>query len=96
MDKKQAYENKLENQLKNWNLEYLVMQDLVERIEPDAASQLAGAMSYLKEKRAIAMNKLHKLKSSADNDWEKLRDETDAAWSNLGIALKSISAQLKD
>lgn len=27
MDKKQAYENKLENQLKNWNLEYLAMQD---------------------------------------------------------------------
>lgn len=53
-------------------------------------------MSYLKGKRAIAVDELHKLKNSDNNDREKLRDETDAAWSNLGIVLKLISAQLKD
>lgn len=72
------------------------MQDLAERIEPDCATQLAGAMSYLKGIRAIAVDELHKLKNSDSNDREKLRDETDAAWSNLGIVLKLISAQLKD
>ncbi len=96
MNKRQAYEEKLETQLKNWNLEFSVLQDMVGRVEPDARSELARAMSYLTEKRTIAITKLRRLKTSEEEEWEKLQEDTDAAWSNLGIAIKTVSQQLND
>ena len=95
MNKKHAYENKLENQLHDWNLEYFVLHDLVDRIEADSESGLNDAMSYLREKRAVAMHKLQELKNADDEEWEGLQDDIDSAWSNLGIAIKSVEMHLK-
>ena len=90
MNSKEAYLEKLEGQLNEWNAQINL---LLSRAKETGASD-SEAMSYLQQKKTLAQEKLEKLKKAEEQDWQKLQEEIDDAWSNLGVAIKTAIAKL--
>ena len=90
MNSKEAYLNKLEGQLNEWNAQISL---LLSRARETGASN-CGAITYLQQKKTLAQAKLEKLKNAGEQDWQTLQEETDDAWSNLGVAIKTALAKL--
>lgn len=90
MNSKEAYLNKLEGQLNEWNVQINL---LLSRARETGASD-SEAISYLLQKKTLAQAKLEKLKNAGEQDWQTLQEEIDDAWSNLGVAIKTALAKL--
>ena len=90
MNSKEAYLNKLEGQLNEWNAQINL---LLNRARETGASD-SEAITYLQQKKALAQAKLEKLENAGEQDWQTLQEETDDAWSNLGVAIKTALAKL--
>ncbi|WP_029917180.1 hypothetical protein [Pelobacter seleniigenes] len=90
MNSKEAYLNKLEGQLNEWNAQINL---LLSRARETGASD-SEAITYLQQKKTLAQTKLEKLKNAGEQDWQSLQEEIDDAWSNLGVAIKTALAKL--
>ncbi len=90
MNSKEAYLNKLEGQLNEWNAQINL---LLSRARETGASD-SEAITYLQQKKTLAQAKLEKLKNAGEQDWQTLQEEVDDAWSNLGVAIKTALAKL--
>lgn len=90
MTSKQAYQDKLEAQLHNWNAQI----DLLENRSSETDTDQSAAMQYLRKKHDAATRELDKLKNAGEDEWQQLQDELDETWTNLGVAIKSALAKL--
>jgi uncharacterized coiled-coil DUF342 family protein len=95
MSKKEAYEQKLQAQLNEWNAEIDKLKAKADGAEADLKLEYYKQAEELQSKQAAAAHKLAELKHASDDAWEDLKSGIDSAWDSLGNALKSATSRFK-
>ncbi len=93
MNKKEAYEEKLSAQLKEWDAKVDVLKAKAAKGSASVKADYYEAMEDLQKKRGKAKDKLQELRGAGDDAWEDLKDGIEDAWSSLGDAIKNAKSR---
>ena len=89
MSRKDAYEKKLEAQLKEWKTDIDKMKAKADKADAEAKLEYYKQIEDLRTKQEAAQKKLTELKASGESAWEDLKAGIDLAWKSLGESIKS-------
>lgn len=93
MDKKKAYEEKLNAQLDEWDAKIDVLKAKADKAGSDAKINYKETIEKLEKQRANAKDSLQELRAASDDAWEDLKDGIEDTWSSLGDAIKSATSR---
>ena len=94
-DKRKAYEEKLDAQLKEWNAEISLLKAKAENAKADVKLECATKIDALQQKRDTAKAKLHELKGAGDEAWEDLKTGVQKAWEEVKNAFHDAAGKFK-
>jgi chromosome segregation ATPase len=89
MTKKEAYEKKLEAQLKEWKTDIDKMKAKADKADAEAKLEYYKQIEDLRTKQEAVQKKLTELKTAGESAWEDLKSGIDLAWTSLGESIKS-------
>lgn len=95
MNKKKAYEEKLQAQLDEWNATIDTLKAKAEKEKAEAKISYLETIEELQHKRMTARKKLQELQLAGDDALEELKDGIQQAWSELGEAVKAAISKFK-
>ncbi len=95
IDKKKAYEERVESQLKAWSAEIDRMKAELQCAAADAKIKAQDKLDELTHKRDSAQRKLEELKLRSADAWEEITDDVERAWGDLKDAIKGARDALK-
>jgi multidrug resistance efflux pump len=95
MDKKDAYVEKLQSQLKEWSIEIDRLKAKADVAKADAQLEYHKRVEELRAMHGKASKKLDELKAASDGAWDDLKTGADASWDALSNAIKSALAHFK-
>ena len=95
MGKREAYEQKLEAQLKEWKIDIDKMKAKADKSDAQARLEYYKKIEELRTKQEAAQKKLTELKAAGEDAWEDLKAGIDLAWGSLGEAVKSARSRFK-
>jgi predicted ATP-binding protein involved in virulence len=95
MSKREAYEQKLEAQLKEWKIDIDKMKAKADKADAQARLEYYKKIEELRTKQEAAQKKLTELKAAGEDAWEDLKAGIDLAWGSLGEAVKSARSRFK-
>jgi uncharacterized FlaG/YvyC family protein len=90
MGLKEAYQEKLEAQLKEWSAKVMELQAKAEMAKADAKIELHKHLQTLLAKEEAAQQKLKILKEAGADAWERAKPDLEKAIDNLKSAWESI------
>ena len=79
-DKRKAYEEKLDAQLKEWSAQIALLKAKADNAKADAKIEYYKTIDALQRKQNEAETKLQELKTAGDEAWEDLKAEAEKAW----------------
>jgi hypothetical protein len=83
MGLKEAYQEKLEAQLKEWSARVKLMQAKAEVAKADAKIEMQKHLQTLQAKQEAAQQKLKELKDAGADAWEKAKPGLESAWESV-------------
>ena len=89
MNKKEAYEQKLEAQLDEWNAEIDKLRAKANKATAEARIEYDDQIKSLNAQRDTVRQRLDELKRSGAGAWEELRDGLESAGKAMNDSLKS-------
>jgi dGTP triphosphohydrolase len=95
MSKKEAYEKKIEAQLKEWKTDIDKMKAKAEKADAEAKLEYYKQIEELRTRQEAAQKKLTELKGTGEEAWEDLKVGIELAWTSLGEAVKSARSRFK-
>ena len=94
MGLKEAYQEKLEAQLKEWSAKVKELQAKVEGAKADAKIEMHKHLQILQAKQEAAQQKLKELQDAGADVWEKTKPGLENAMDGLKSAWESVKKQL--
>ena len=94
MSKRDAYVQKLQAQLDEWNAEVDKLKAKADKAQADAQLAYHKQIDSLREQQQAAHAKLNELRQSSEDAWEDLKEGVEGAWSQLGDAVKWLKENL--
>jgi len=95
MSKKDAYRQKLESQLDEWDAKIDVLKAKANKAEASAKVEYHEMIENLQTKRSKAKDKLQELRHASEDAWEDLKGGLEQSWSELGAAVKAATSRFK-
>ena len=95
MGAKEAYQQKLDAQLKLWNAEIDKWEAKTERAAAEAKIQYFESLESVKSKRHVVGAKLHQAREASAEAWEGLKAGLEAAWDEFKAAYDKAAAKFK-
>ena len=95
MATKEAYEKKLEAQLKEWDAKVDVLTAKAHRAAADARIGYENELESLKSKRAEASKTLAELRMRSEHAWQNMKEGAENVWEEMNKALERLSARFK-
>lgn len=95
MDKRKAYQEKLDEQLKEWNAQISLLRDKADKAGADARGEYYKLIESLQKKQNEIGVKLQELKTASDEAWGELRVGAEKAWSEVKTAFDNAAAKFK-
>ncbi len=95
MDKRRAYEEKLDAQLKEWNAQFALLRAKADNAKAEAKIEYYKIIDALQHKQDEVTTKLQELKTTGDEAWEELKAGTEKAWAEVKTALDSAVSKFK-
>jgi multidrug resistance efflux pump len=95
MNRKDAYQKKLQSQLDDWNAEIDKLKAKADGAEADVQLEYYKQIEELQAMQESANSKIIKLKEANDDAWEDLKAGMDSGWNSLRNAVKSASSRFK-
>lgn len=95
MSQKDAYIQKLQAKLDEWNTEIDKLKAKADQAEADAKLEYYERIEKLREQQDGAREKLETLRQAGDDAWEDLKAGIESAWNDLSEAIKSASSRFK-
>jgi hypothetical protein len=92
MGLKEAYQEKLEAQLKEWSAKFNELRAKAEMAKADAKIEIQKHLQTLQAKQEAAHQKLEELKKAGADTWEKAKPGLEQAMDGLKRAWESIKA----
>jgi len=82
-DKRKAYEEKLDAQLKEWKAQIALLKAKAANAEADVKIDYYKAIDALEHKQDKVRTKLQELKTASDGAWEAVKAGTEKAWDEV-------------
>jgi len=95
MDKKQAYQKKMEAKLEEWKAEIDKLKAQSKQIQAGAQTEYFERLEELDKRVENAKIKLAKLRQTSSDAWNDLKSGIEKAWNDIGESLKSIKSRFK-
>lgn len=95
MEKRKAYEEKLDAQLKEWSEQIALLKARADKGKAEAKIEYYKTIEALQRKQDEAMTKLHELKSAGDEVWEDVKTGAEKAWTEVKTAFHSAASKFK-
>jgi len=95
MATKEAYQKKLEAQLRQWDAELALLSAKANKATADARINCENELESLKSKRAVAHERLEELRKRSENAWEDMKDGVEKVWDEMGKAMEKVAARFK-
>jgi multidrug resistance efflux pump len=94
-DKRKAYEEKYEAQLKEWSAQIALLKAKADNAKADAKVEYYTTIETLQHKRDSAKTKLQELKAAGDGAWKDLKKGAEKAWEEVKTALHEAVSKFK-
>jgi len=94
-DKRKAYEEKLDAQLKEYNAQIALLKAKAENAKADAKIDYYKTIEALEHKQDKAKTKLQELKTSGDEAWEAVKTGAEKAWAEVKTAYHDAVSRFK-
>ena len=95
MEKKIAYQEKMDAQLREWSAKIDQLKAKADKAKAEAKIEYYDQIEALKAKQKVVQAELQKLKASGEVAWEKVRTGVENAWGEMTSAVEAIAAKLK-
>ncbi|HZR46503.1 MAG TPA: hypothetical protein VFA47_07360 [Candidatus Manganitrophaceae bacterium] len=95
MDKKIAYQEKMDAQLREWSAKIDQLKAKADKAKAEAKIEYYDQIEALKAKQKVVQAELQKLKASGEEAWEKVRTGVENAWGEMKSAVEGVAARLK-
>lgn len=95
MASKEAYQQKLAAQLKEWDAKLDVLSAKARQATADARIGYENELEAMKARRAAAQETLLELGRRGETAWEDMKDAAEKAWDDMGKAMDKITARFK-
>lgn len=94
-DKRKAYEEKLDTQLKEWDAEIALLKAKAENAKSDAKIDYYKTIETLEHKQDKAKTKFQELKTSGDEAWEAVKGGAEKTWDEVKAAYRDAVSKFK-
>ena len=94
-DKRKAYEEKLDAQLKEWNAQITLLKAKAENAKADARIDYYKTIEALDEKQDKTKTKLQELQTAGDEAWEAVKIGAEKAWTEVKTAYHDAASKFK-
>jgi chromosome segregation ATPase len=95
MATKEAYRQKLEAQLAEWDARLDVLNARARKASADARIDYENELQGLKRQRERARDTLAELGRRSENAWEDVKTGAERAWDDMASALDKVAARFK-
>ncbi|MFC3285976.1 coiled coil domain-containing protein [Litchfieldella rifensis] len=95
MRNREAYEQKLQAKLDEWQAEVDKLKARAQGAQADARIEYQEEIDRLESYRDEARQKLAELREASDDAWEDLKDGAERAWDSASEAFKSARSRFK-
>jgi hypothetical protein len=87
-EKRKAYEEKLDAQFEEWNVQILLLKATADNAKANMKSKYYKNIEEVERKKEVAGTRLHELKNAGDDAWEELKTGAEKAWDEVKAASK--------
>lgn len=95
MDKRKAYEEKLDAQLEEWNAQIALLKARANKAKAEAKIEYYKTIEALQDKHDEAETKLRELKTAGNEAWEDLKTGSEKAWDEVKAAFHIAASKFK-
>jgi CHASE3 domain sensor protein len=95
MTAKQAFQQKLEAQLKEWDAKFEQLKAKAHGAKAEMRADYEKQLEALAEKRTAAQAKMQDLRLRTEDAWEDLKGGTEKAWDEMRNTLDRIASRFK-
>jgi multidrug resistance efflux pump len=94
-DKRKAYEEKLDAQVKEWSAQIELLKAKADKAKAEVKIEYYKTIEALQSKQNEAKAKLQELKTAGDEAWEDLKTGAEKAWAEVKNAYHDASSRFK-
>ena len=94
-DKRKAYEEKFDAQLKEWSAEIALLNAKADKAKAEVKIEYYKTIETLQGKQDAAKMKLQELRTAGDDAWEDLKTGAEKVWTEVKTAFQSASSRFK-
>ena len=94
-DKRKAYEEKYDAQLKEWSAEIALLKAKADKAKAEAKIEYYKTIETLQAKQDAARMKLQELRTAGDDAWEDLKKGAENVWTEVKTAFQSATSRFK-
>jgi hypothetical protein len=94
-DKRKAYEERLDAQLKEWSAEIALFKAKAEKAKAEVRIEYYKTIETLQGKQDAARKKLQELRSAGDDAWEDLKTGAENVWTEVKTTFQSAASRFK-
>jgi len=95
MDKKDAYREKLDAQLKEWKTKIDQLESKLSSLSSDAKNELIKEIEDLRKRKTVVREKWNELQKTGGEAWDKLKDGAEKASVELKEKLEKVISRFK-
>jgi hypothetical protein len=94
-DKRKAYEEKFDAQLKEWSAHISLLNAKADKAEAEAKIEYYKTIETLQGKQDTAKMKLQEIRTTGDDGWEDLKAGAENVWTEVNSAFQSAATRFK-
>ena len=94
-DKRKAYEEKVDAQLKEWSAQITLLKAKADNARADAKIEYYKTIEALQRKQNDAKAKVQELRAAGDEAWEDLKAGSEKAWAEIKTAFHDATSRFK-
>jgi len=95
MSMKDAYIQKLEARMREWQADMDKMRAKADQAEADARADYEKQIKELQTRQEEAQQKLEELRQAGDDAWHDLKAGIESAWDTMGEAMRSAMSRFR-
>lgn len=95
MEIKDAYEQKMEAQMKEWDAQINLLEAKVENAGADIKVKRAQAIHELRVKQRVASEKMRQLGNASGKAWDQAKETADKVWADLKTGVEAARSAFK-
>ena len=94
-DKRKAFEEKFEAQLKEWSAEIALLKAKADKAKAEVKIEYYKTLETLQGKQDVARTKLKELRNAGDDAWEDVKAGAENVWTEIKAVFQNAASRFK-